>query len=170
MTITTGNDQDAAKRIISMKIAASSLGGVFSDGWNVGGALTVGFGFNSAIKSLTAGGDYMHSRSESEGILALIDIDGDGLPDKVFRSKDNDCLYYRSQYIGQDGYPNFSGERTPIAGIDGFMNERSRTNDWGLRLISVFTKRDCQLLTTTARQELQGQPIFPMLTGMAFLT
>ena len=132
VTMTTGNDRDAAKRIIPMKIAASSLGGVYSDGWNVGGALTVGFGFNSVIKSLTAGGDYMHSRSESEGILALIDIDGDGLPDKVFRSGDNDRLYYRSQYVGQDGDPHFSGIRTPIAGIDSFMNERSRTNDWGL--------------------------------------
>ncbi len=132
ITITTGNDQDAAKRIIPMKIAASSLGGVYSDGWNVGGALTVGFGFNSVIKSLTAGGDYMHSRSESEGILALIDIDGDGLPDKVFKSRADSSLYYRSLYIGQDGLPNFSNSRAPIAGIDGFMNECSRTNDWGL--------------------------------------
>ena len=165
MTITTGNDQDAAKRIIPMKIAASSLGGVFSDGWNVGGALTVGFGFNSAIKSLTAGGDYMHSRSESEGILALIDIDGDGLPDKVFRSKDNDCLYYRSQYIGQDGYPNFSGERTPIAGIDGFMNERSRTNDWGLEAHLSFYEAGLSAAYNNSTSRASGTAYFSDVDG-----
>ena len=165
ITITTGNDQDAAKRIIPMKIAASSLGGVFSDGWNVGGALTVGFGFNSVIKSLTAGGDYMHSRSESEGVLALIDIDGDGLPDKVFRSKDNDCLYYRSQYIGQDGCPHFSGIRTPIAGIDGFMNERSRTNDWGLEAHLSFYGAGASAAYNNSTSRASGTAYFSDVDG-----
>ena len=164
-TMTTGNDQDAAKRVIPMKIAASSLGGVFSDGWNVGGALTVGFGFNSVIKSLTAGGDYMHSRSESEGVLALIDIDGDGLPDKVFRSRDNDSLYYRSQYVGQDGRPHFSGERTPITGIDGFMNERSRSNDWGLEAHLSFYGLGASAAYNNSTSRASGTAYFSDVDG-----
>lgn len=165
ITITTGNDQDAAKRIIPMKIAASSLGGVFSDGWNVGGALTVGFGENPAQKGLTVGGDYMHSRSESEGILALIDIDGDGLPDKVFRSRDNDCLYYRSQYVGQDGHPHFSGERTPIAGINGFMNERSRSNDWGLEAHLSFYGAGASAAYNNSTSRASGTSYFSDVDG-----
>ncbi len=118
ITIPTSNDRDASRRVIPMKITASSLGGVFSDGWNVGGAFTVGFGANFANKGMTAGGDYMHGRSEAEGVLALIDLNGDGLPDYV-TSEDVGHLIVR---FNQAGKANLLKRVTNLAGGEMTLN------------------------------------------------
>lgn len=37
----------------------------------------------------------MHTKQTSKGIISFLDIDGDGLPDKLFKAENNDKIYYR---------------------------------------------------------------------------
>lgn len=137
VTINTGDDSRRAQGLVSRAIDApvTSLGGSSSQSWSLGGALTVGAGFGTWVKNLSAGGNYMHSRSKAEGILTIIDMDGDGLPDKVFRDKHQNKLYYRKQlYDPSRGRYYFSNEPYPLEGLGeaSFLSEKSKTNDWGI--------------------------------------
>ena len=107
---------------------ASAIGGTTATTNNVGGALTVGFGANAASKNLSGGGNYDHNGNKSVGVLTMIDIDGDGLPDRVYRT--NNGLYYR-KLIFQNGKYSFS-EAVPLRGSADFLRESSSSNDWGL--------------------------------------
>ena len=70
------------------------LGGAKSN--NVDGALSVTIGWavgNPATKENTIGGNGGGGTSNGSGVTTLVDIDGDGLPDKLW--KENGILYYR---------------------------------------------------------------------------
>nr|WP_321232910.1 SpvB/TcaC N-terminal domain-containing protein [uncultured Psychroserpens sp.] len=109
---------------------ASVLGGNKSFGFGFGMAVTVGpFDGNLFTKSQTAGVNFGFSHSDNQGILALIDINGDGLSDKVF--KENNGLYFRPNSSGPDGETTF-GEKKPILGISDFEKGDSNTFDIGL--------------------------------------
>ena len=70
---------------------ATAIGGTKTK--SLGGSLYagVGAGFSSG-KSLTAGVSVGYSQSTSKGEIALVDINGDGLPDRVFK-EGNDLKY-----------------------------------------------------------------------------
>jgi hypothetical protein len=106
----------------------SLLGG--SKSWGVGGGGYVGFGVgvNYFTKNLTAGPTYNYSKNVSDGIVAMVDINGDGLPDKVFKKGSH--LYFRPN-LGGAGF----GDQTPIIGIDEFSKSVSKSHDVGA---SVF--------------------------------
>lgn len=86
----------------------SSIGGGFSNGASWGGVLSIGAGFASDAASVHAGYSATWNRSTSESAIALIDIDGDGLPDKVFA--DGGTLCYRPN-LGARGTKGFGGIR-----------------------------------------------------------
>ena len=85
--------------------SASLLSGNKSFGGGFGMAITVGpFDGNLAMKTNTAGVAFGFNYSKNEGMLALIDINGDGLADKVY--KKNQKLFYRPNLPGLWSYPN----------------------------------------------------------------
>ncbi len=111
---------------------ASALSGTKSGGFETGVAST--FGLDDGIlyaKTSTAGGNYSYSQNGSEGILALIDINGDNLPDKVFQKDGR--LQFRANQSGPDGSVVF-GERQPITGIQDFSKGTSRVNTVGIEV------------------------------------
>ncbi|MCX2739501.1 SpvB/TcaC N-terminal domain-containing protein [Pontibacter anaerobius] len=108
---------------------ASALSGTKSTDFSAGMAVTVGFNANVASKSLSAGANFSYSQSTSEGLLSMIDINGDGLPDKVFVKEDG--IRYRPNLSGPAGQPAF-GELKPVLGINAFHKERSKTVGGGL--------------------------------------
>src|SRR5574344_1222980 len=75
----------------------SMLGGGYSSGKTVGGGLMVGFGVG--IYSMNVGASYTHVSNNSDGEIAFVDIDGDGLPDKIFRTILG--LRYRKNMFGE---------------------------------------------------------------------
>ncbi|MEG2070500.1 MAG: hypothetical protein RR034_03910, partial [Bacteroidales bacterium] len=132
----TGHDPSAALNIIPFNVRASSLGGTSSVNWNLGGALTVGFGYNGFQKSITVGGDYMHNKSTSEGVLTLIDLNGDGLPDKFFKNRSDKKLYYRKQYWNGQQY--LFSDAIAVSGATNFLEDESKSNSFGFEAHLTF--------------------------------
>ena len=98
----------------------SMLGGGYSKGRTLGGGLLVGFGVS--VATVNVGASYIHSKNENFGKVALIDIDGDGLPDKLFQARDG--LRYRKNLSGETGNPIFAKSRM-IKGIGEFSRGTS---------------------------------------------
>ena len=105
----------------------SALGGSGSFGGSGGVAATVGLlDGRMSYKSMTAGGNFSYQSTTNEGFLTLVDINGDGLPDKVYK-KDNH-IYYRPNLLS---YPSdiMFGEMIQIQGIGSFS--KSKTSGFG---------------------------------------
>ena len=107
----------------------SMLGGSSSTDWSVGGALTIGPLGNLVSKTNTAGGNYTYGSSTGEGLIALVDINGDGLPDKVFRKDDK--LMYRPNLVGNGS--NFAfGAIREIQGVGRFSKSKTTSSAIGV--------------------------------------
>lgn len=125
------------------------LGGAKS--WSIGGglAITIGPPFNPACKDNSVGPNGGYVNTNSTGLTALVDIDGDGLPDKVW--KEDGKIYYR---------PNLHSVNNPIAGfgikreISGITDfSKARTGTWNvgaeINLLSFFGGYSREEGTTT---------------------
>ena len=107
----TGDDAVGADLLGAVE--ASALGG--TRGRSAGGHLYVGIGpFDGKLmlKSNTNGGKIGFNRSSSETLLTLADMDGDGLPDKVFKDEkgaptDGSVFYYRPNLARPGGTAGF---------------------------------------------------------------
>ncbi|MGN6541405.1 MAG: SpvB/TcaC N-terminal domain-containing protein, partial [Ginsengibacter sp.] len=107
---------------------ASALSGNKSIGGGFGLAITIGPDDDDlASKSNTAGIAFGFNISTNEGMLALVDINGDGLVDKVFKQGGN--LYYRANQSAVDSNVAF-GPRLPINGLNDFNQGLS----WGVNV------------------------------------
>jgi RHS repeat-associated protein len=107
----------------------SALGGSGSKGGSGNLTLTVGYNnFKLWDKSMTAGGNAGYSGSTGETFLSLMDINGDGLTDKVFKKDDN--IYYRAgsptPYNG-----NVFGEAKLVKGIKYLSLDKSNSFNYG---------------------------------------
>ncbi len=108
---------------------SSALNGTKSTSFGAGAAITIGpDDGNAAGKSLTIGGDFNFSLSNSKGMLSLVDINGDGLADKVF--KKGDKLLFRPN-LGEGD--NSFGDTLEIHGVSRFYKEKSRTFGGGFQ-------------------------------------
>ncbi|MCI5126768.1 MAG: sugar-binding protein, partial [Candidatus Electrothrix sp. AR5] len=101
---------------------ASAIGG--NKTGSGGGHLYVGIGFGPEKKN-SIGGKVGYNRSRSKGILALTDVNGDGLADKVFGSGS----VFRPNLSGPDGITKF-GEPVSI-GLGGISKEKSKMISFG---------------------------------------
>ncbi len=109
---------------------ASALSGTKGKSWNVGGTVALGVGANICMTTVSLGGNFGYSGSGNEGLLTLIDLDGDGLADKVF--KQNGKIYYCKQTANSNGSFTF-GNRVELGGLEDFLTESSENIDWGLQ-------------------------------------
>ncbi|MDR2683340.1 MAG: type IV secretion protein Rhs, partial [Dysgonamonadaceae bacterium] len=111
--------------------------GLFSDkATALGGSKTTSSGFSIYVgvgagtdlwkKSNTGGLSYGHSSSTMKGLSSLIDINGDGLADKVF--VEGGALYYRPQK-GNGEY----GEKIRIEGVREISQSKSVSNSFGAK-------------------------------------
>jgi RHS repeat-associated protein len=109
---------------------ASALGGSKSIGGGGGITITAGtFDAKLYSKEMTAGGSFGFSVNDNEGMLELIDINGDNLPDKVF--KKDQKLYYRPNISGPNGPPVF-GNFELIEAVTDFDRGLSFTIEGGI--------------------------------------
>ncbi|MDQ6528091.1 SpvB/TcaC N-terminal domain-containing protein [Flavobacterium sp. LHD-85] len=120
--IITKADKVVGEVLFNDKISALG-GGVSTSG---GFSLYVGVGLTDgqATTSNTAGASFSFSPSESKGLLALVDINGDGLADKVF--SDSGRIYYRPN-LGSNTF----GERLEINGISTISLTKSSALSYG---------------------------------------
>lgn len=100
---------------------ASATSGIGSESKGKHVAVTVGvYDGNSACKSFTVGGGRNSSKSKSEGLLGLADINADGLPDKIFKTSKG--IEYRAGTLA-----GFSSEKELAANLGSFQANDSRT-------------------------------------------
>lgn len=115
-----GNSQSLLNS--SNKISQST-----SSSWNIGGTLTLGFGVDVWQTTLSAGGNYSYGQSAGDVESMLIDLNGDGLIDQLFKSGSN--ILYRRQL------PNHSfASPVPINGLHVLSRESSSSHNFGLQL------------------------------------
>ena len=115
--------------INGFKSKPTILGGAKSDCFGGGLSLTLGFFPGSLVsKEFTAGGNGGFLIADGEGIIALIDINGDGLPDKVW--KEDDGIYFRPNLHTVDDPEKKFGLRKKIIGISHF--NLSNTVGWNV--------------------------------------
>jgi RHS repeat-associated protein len=107
---------------------ASALSGSIND--NIGGHLYLGFNPTEPTKEFSAGGKVGFNHSNSETVLALIDINGDNLPDKVFRSDDG-AIYFRLNQSGPNGTTVFSQSTTAIPSLPAIGEESATVASFG---------------------------------------
>ncbi|WP_396156858.1 SpvB/TcaC N-terminal domain-containing protein [Flavobacterium sp.] len=126
------------------------LGSSTSKSINIGGHLGFGIDFewNNGHKLMTIGGGYSHSWENSESLTALIDIDGDGLEDCVY--KFNNRLYWKKHLVTRTYDTNnepvithsFSGLKN-ITSIDNsitdFYKSHGESSSYNIQLNAGFS-------------------------------
>jgi hypothetical protein len=142
--------------------ANTSLGG--------GGHLYVGIG-ESASKSNTVGVKVGFNHTSDDGVLALIDVDGDSLPDKVFRS--GGTVKYRKNLSGPHGQLRFSDQAQPLA-LPGLTEETSNSLTLGVEAYpgAVAVQLDyVNTFATTDRylDDVNGDEITDLVSGSSVL-
>ncbi len=81
-----------------------------------------GIAIGSCQKDISFGGKVGYNQTNSEGRLALIDIDGNGLPDKVFKKSG---MSFRENDSGPDGGTTF-GPRRSVHGMPEISKEKTQ--------------------------------------------
>jgi RHS repeat-associated protein len=117
-------------------------------------SLSVGLGIwdgDFSSKSNTVGGNFGSGSGSTEGMVSLIDINGDGLPDKLF--KKGGQLFYRPN-AGRVSR-QFGGAR-PVTGVSNFSSSRSKTSSRGVEanILRASWSRDNSNTVTTTREYL----------------
>ncbi|WP_207763282.1 RHS repeat domain-containing protein [Flavobacterium reichenbachii] len=103
-----------------------------SEGSNIGINYRIGVGFvgqTGNLKPFTVGGHGGNGWGTSDTAVLMEDIDGDGLPDKVFRNKDG--VFYRKNLAGTG--KNSFGEMKEI-NISDVGYSKSNSFNWGVDL------------------------------------
>ena len=106
---------------------SGNIGGSSSVGFNVGGSLNFGTDYFSWLKTISAGGHYSFGKDYSDGFIMLVDIDGDGYPDKLYRDISGE-LKCRLQIPGQNRF----GQALSIIGVNKFQKTSTSTHNWGI--------------------------------------
>ena len=98
----------------------SILGGGASKSRTTGGGTMIGVGFTGG--TVNVGPSFSNSKSSNTGKVAFVDIDGDGLPDKLFKRGNE--LFYRKN-MSADGKDLLFGKELPIQGVNSFSEGNS---------------------------------------------
>ncbi|MFT3822796.1 MAG: SpvB/TcaC N-terminal domain-containing protein [Chitinophagaceae bacterium] len=124
----------------------SALSTSAADSWSAGFALTVGTMAGDAwSKRMTVGGFYNYGKDAEEGLVSMIDINGDGLPDKVFK-KDGRLFYRKNLGLTSRSF----GDVRNITGINDFSASNSVNNSGGVQVIPLVAFLGyCNTTTTT---------------------
>jgi RHS repeat-associated protein len=117
--VNTGNDNVTAGLIGQGQ--ASALSGNITT--TVGGSLYAGFNPVAPLKEGSAGAKVGFSTSSTDGVLAMIDLNGDGLPDKVFRQ--NGQTFFRLSTTKPGGPVKFSGQAVPLPTLPAIAHSSS---------------------------------------------
>lgn len=118
---------------------ASALGGSVTNTKGVSFYAGVGpFNGDLMTKSMTVGGSYSYSNSTTKGLSTLIDINGDGLADKVYQK--GSSVYYRPNISQVSDTEVKYGDEIKIEGINKFAETKSSTNGGGAKVNPGYLK------------------------------
>ncbi|MDF5756272.1 SpvB/TcaC N-terminal domain-containing protein [Spongiactinospora sp. TRM90649] len=124
-------DDDLSNRVVNgVRPGAGEAGALNGNtSRSAGGHLYVGWGA-SASKSGSVGVKAGFGKGSDEGLLALVDVDGDTLPDKVF--KGGGGYVFRKNLSRPGGEPRFAAQTTPLRNLPGIFAQSSSTRTIGV--------------------------------------
>ncbi|WP_405543364.1 polymorphic toxin-type HINT domain-containing protein [Streptomyces phaeochromogenes] len=147
---------------------AGALNGNTSTG--VGGHLYVGFGSNPT-KNGSVGVKAGYNRSTDEGMLALTDVDGDNLPDKVFERGDG--YVFRKNLSRPGGEPKFAGSTTALHNLPGIFRESASSRTVGVEAYLAGAQQldHVSTVSTTRRYfaDVNADGVVDLVNGSAVL-
>ncbi|WP_370031897.1 SpvB/TcaC N-terminal domain-containing protein [Flavobacterium sp. 28YEA47A] len=108
----------------------SLLGTSVSSGYSFGLRAGVGIGLNVMSVGNSLGGTINYSQSNQDARISFMDLNGDGLPDKIF--KNNEGIFYR--YNTGNGF----AEPLLVDGISKLNKTKSKTTGAGVDLNAGF--------------------------------
>jgi RHS repeat-associated protein len=152
------------------KGAASALGGTTST--NAGGHIYIGVGVgdDTTSKEETGGIKIGFSRSTSETLIAMADMNGDGLPDKVF--KGGGGFSYRPNQSGPNGATSF-GPSIQLPTLPAISKERVTSTTFGAEFyFGLAVQLDLNRATTQADTyftDVNGDGITDLVSGGSVL-
>ncbi|MGG9972492.1 SpvB/TcaC N-terminal domain-containing protein [Ferruginibacter sp. SUN002] len=137
---------DISRPIDGFRGEASALNTSKSSSINGGLALTVGSWAGGLwSKLLSVGGSFGYGSDNQEGLISIIDVNGDGLPDKVFKLENQ--FYYRKNL----GFAAKSfGEKMIMKGAEDFSKSNSQNVSWGFQVIPFVLFYGRTTTTTTS--------------------
>jgi RHS repeat-associated protein len=130
-TITTENDDGTISLFNNLFTLPSeaSLGKSISYGTSIGGSLDIGFGKDYSTKKNSVGGNYTYFDSKSKENMMFADINGDGLPDRLY--KHNGGIYFRKlKFVGNQLV--YDSQPSPVQGLQNLGKSGSYGHTWGL--------------------------------------
>ena len=135
-----------------------------------GGHLYVGYNPTGVSKSNSAGLKVGFNSGSSDGLLALVDVNGDNLPDKVFRSGGK--IYYRPNLSGPNGRPAF-GDAVPLPSLPAISSESTQSGTVGIEsYFGVAAQLDYVSTTTQSDQyftDVNGDGITDLVSNGSVL-
>jgi RHS repeat-associated protein len=126
---TTASDGVRAPRV-PLSGQASALGGAVTDA--AGGHLYVGFNLDEPTKEGSGGGSVGFNHSSTDTVLAMLDLNGDGLPDKVFKGSGGQ-VSFRLNRSGPNGTSVF-GPPVALPSLSALGQETATTFSAGPEL------------------------------------
>lgn len=111
--------------------SGSALGTSTTSGFSAGLRTGAGIGWRPTSVNNTIGGSYNYSQAKEKTRISFLDINGDGLPDKVYAPNSGSLKYLPNLGIGINGQGVFGSPRSIINGINELDNTKSKTNTTG---------------------------------------
>ncbi len=108
----------------------TALGAGTSSGFSLGLRVGVGLGWNPTSVAFTLGGSYNYSQSKEKTQISFLDVNGDGLPDKIYKSSAGSLKYLPNLGINESGQGVFGSPKS-VSGLDQLSETKSRTNGLG---------------------------------------
>ncbi|MFB7516554.1 SpvB/TcaC N-terminal domain-containing protein [Streptomyces sp. NPDC056144] len=121
---------------------SASFGAHLYAGYNVQGLTT---------KEGSVGLKVGFNAGQSDGLSTLTDVNGDNLPDKVFRK--NDGVYYRPNLAGPGGAPKFGDTPVRLPNLPGISTERSLSGTIGIESYVLTTSAQLDFVGTTTTSD-----------------
>jgi len=111
-----------------------------SKSWLTGAGIGGGIGIGAKVysKKNTINLNYGHDRTWTKSHSVLIDINGDGLPDKIVRDGDN--VSYYKMVLSTTGELTFETTSIPITTLSHIGKEKSYSNSLGLSFHAGITE------------------------------
>ena len=132
--ISTG-DEDVNYLYLSNALtnALSNIEGSTGTSRSIGGSVNVGIGGNPSSKTLTAGGNYGRTWSTDRGVVTMVDLNGDGYPDKLYRSGEQ-LKYNLQQPLGEGEIrlKPFEASRDINSSIHNYQKQKTTSSHWGI--------------------------------------
>ena len=116
----------------TIELGRGAINRTTSTNWNTGGHCTIGPGYDFITSFVSAGANFSIGTSTSKVEEMIIDLNGDGLPDRIFAN--NKKVYFQKMiYDARKDSFYLSSDTIVLDGISSITRDISISGSWGLQ-------------------------------------